>query len=56
MNDNQGDTSMSERELIIGFGCQTISPSPWSTQPAPVATLHWLNTHGGLGTGRCKQQ
>ena len=19
------------------------SPSPWSTQPAPLATLHWLN-------------
>jgi len=22
------------------------SPSPWSTQPAPLATLHWLNMEG----------
>ena len=45
----------------VGIGRKTLhdsikfSPSPWSTQPAPLATLHWLNIfYGGLGTGRCK--
>ena len=25
------------------------SPSPWSTQPSPLATLYRSNTHGGCG-------